>query len=232
MKNKISTSILILGISLIIILTGSLPAQVKFSGDISAVSTYVWRGIKANNGPALQGTASFTYSHLTVGLLCSSINYGDDKEVETDPYLEIALPNGNISTSIGATVYIFDFRTFDDYADYEYELFFTAGYGPVGLSGFYVPKQKSTEFDTLRSNYWLELSGESTYLGADISAAIGYGTYSSRWMPKGRTKDAVSLLLLTAGKPITQNFSVTWNYSIDLGSDFENIFYLGAYFSF
>ena len=97
MKNKISTLILILGTGLIIILAVSLPAQeVQFSGDISTVSTYVWRGIKANNGPALQGTALFTYSFFTLGLWCSSVNFGDDKEVETDLYAEIVLPTGNI----------------------------------------------------------------------------------------------------------------------------------------
>ncbi len=70
-------------------------------------------------------------------------------------------------------------------------------------------------------------------MGADLSAAITYGTYSSRWMAEGPTKDPVGLLLLTAGKPINEEFSVFWTYSLDVfGSGFENIFYLGGSYSF
>ncbi len=228
MKNrtKARTNILI-GLAILFL---ALPAfaQVEFAGDITAVSTYVWRGIKANNGPALQSTAAATCKAVSLGFWGSSIDFGDDLELETDVYAEIALPTGDIPTAIGATVFMFDFNSFNESADAEFELYGTLSYDAFGLAGYYVPKQNSTKPYQNRSNYWLELAGATSLVGADVSATLGYGTYSSRWMPEGGKKDAVALLLLTAGKSISDNISVYWTYSLDLGSGFENILYFGG----
>jgi uncharacterized protein (TIGR02001 family) len=232
MKKRTKTRMKIV-IGLTILLT-TLPvsAQVEFTGDLSIVSTYVWRGIKANNGPALQSTAAGSYGIFTLGFWGSSVNFGDDVEVETDLFAEVALPTGDLASSIGATVYMFDFNSFSDYADAELELYASLGYDAFGLGVYYVPKQNSTKPNPNRSNYWLELSGESTMAGIDLSAVLAYGTYSSRWLPDGPKKDAAALLLLTAGKSINDDFSVAWTYSLDLGTGFENIFYFGGTYGF
>ncbi len=203
-------------------------ARIEFSGDLTGVSTYVWRGIKANNGPALQSSAVLKYRSVSLGFWGSSIDFRDDLEVETDLYAEVALPTGDLATALGVTVYTLDFRTFNKTADAELELYGKAGYGPVKLAAYYVPEQNSTKPYQNSSNYWLELSGETNLAGADIFALLAFGTYSSRWMPDGDTKDTVALLVLTAGKTVTNQISVSWTYSLNLGSGFDNIFYFGG----
>jgi len=128
---------------------------------------------------------------------------------------------------------MFDFNKFNDNADFELELYGALGYKSLGLSFFYVPEQKSTEGDAYRSNYWIDTSVSTSSLKTvNLSAVVGFGTYSSRWMPAGPKKDAVDLLLLRVGKSVAENFAVDWYYSIDLGSGFENIYYLSAGYSF
>ena len=222
-------------VSIIIYLAcfGSSYSQVSFSGNLSGVSTYVWRGVKANNGPALQADASFSHGIFTLGAWASSVNFGDDVEVETDPYLSFTLPSGDLSTTLGATVYMFDFRTFNDFADAEYELFAQFAYRFIGLDAYFVPSQNSTKEDELRSLYWLELSAAASWMGAELSAAVAYGTYSSRWLPEGPGKDPAGLLVLTVAKPVSEEFSVFWSGSLDaFSSGFENIFYFGGSYSF
>jgi uncharacterized protein (TIGR02001 family) len=222
----------ILKILLLFILYGILPAQESFTGNLSLVSTYVWRGIKVNSGPALQGSAAGNFGILTVGFWGSSIDIDTDQEIETDLSADLALPTGDLSTTFGATVYMFDFRSFNATADAEVELHLLTKYGAFGLSAYYVPRQNSTKNDLNRSVYDLEFSGTLQLGHADLSALVGYGTYSSRWMPDGATKDPVALFLLTAGTSVTDAVSVSANYSIDLGSGFENIFYFGGSYSF
>jgi uncharacterized protein (TIGR02001 family) len=208
-------------------------SAVHFSGYLSGVSTYVWRGIKANNGPALQTDAAFSYKAITLGAWASSVNFGDDVEVETDLYADVALPTGDLSSSLGASVFMFDFRTFNQFADAEYELNAKFAYGIVGLNFYYIPSQNSTKEDLIRSLYWLEFSAGCNWMGADLSGKISYGTYSSRWIPEGPTKDPVSLLLLTVSKPVHEEISIFWTSSLDLfNSGFENMFYFGGTYSF
>ena len=177
------------------VISSSIMAEVDFSGDISAVSTYVWRGIKINSGPALQSTAEGSYEILTFGFWGSSISVGDNTEVETDLYASVALPTGDLSSSLGATVYMLDFRQFNSTADAELEIFANLGYSAFGLNIFYIPEQNSIKNDLNSSLYWTELSGTAPLLETDLSAQIGYGTYSSRWMPDGPTKDPVALMV-------------------------------------
>lgn len=228
MKHRTFLTGIIFMILILLGISSLATAQVTFNGDLSAVSTYVWRGIKANNGPALQSTAALSYGFVTLGFWGSSIDFGDDLEIESDVFIEVALPTGDLSTTLGATVYMFDFRTFNSYADAELEVYAGLGYGPISLGGYYVPKQNSTKGDPVRSNYWLEFSGETVLLGADVSATIAYGTYSSRWIPEEPKKDPVALLTLSAGKSLSETISVFWTYSLDLGSGFENIIYFGG----
>jgi len=229
MKKRLSKFILL--ISILVVLHTSLIAQVEFSGDISGVSTYVWRGVKRNSGAAIQSTAEGSYGIVTSGFWGSSIRVGDNTEVETDLYASVALPTGDLSTSLGAQVYMFDFRQFNSAADAELELFANLGYSVFGLNIYYVPEQNSTDIYQNKSNYWLELGGTGQVAGADLSAQIGYGTYSSRWV-SSPTEDPVSLLLLTAATSVTDDTSIFWSYSHNIEGGIENIFYFGGTYSF
>jgi hypothetical protein len=209
-------------------------AEVGFSGDMSAVTTYVWRGIKLNTGPALQGTAEGNFGILTFGFWGSSLNIINDQEteLETDFYASVALPTGDLSASLGAMVYMLDFSHFGPNADAELEFFTNLGYSALALNIFYIPNQNSIKDNENSSLYWLELAGTVNIIGADLSAQVGYGTYSSRWMSEGPTKDPVALLLLTAAKSVNDEISMFWSYSFDLEGGFENIFYFGGSYSF
>jgi uncharacterized protein (TIGR02001 family) len=201
-------------------------AQVQFSGDATMVTTYVWRGVKQYNGPALQGTAGFEAGLVSFGLWCSSVDFGGDTEVETDPYVELSFPTGSVSTSIGATMYSYDFfETFNADADYEFELFGTFGVGPVGLAAFYVPSQASTENNLNESDYWIEASLGANLRGADLGVLFGFGTYSSKWLAEPK-EDAVSHVVLSAGKTVNENVAVNWSYSISMDSDMDDQFWM------
>jgi uncharacterized protein (TIGR02001 family) len=216
--------------------TESFARDISFTGDITGVSTYVWRGVKQNNGTALQSTADFAYGALSVGLWMSSIDFGGDTETETDPYVSLSLPTGAMETSIGVTIYSYDlFSTFNSDADAEYELFANAGTGALSLSGYFVPDQSSTKSNLNDSQYWLELSINKTTAGADLSAKLGYGTYSSKFLtePNGNElKDPVTHLVLSAAKTVNKSLSVNWNYSIGFDDAMEDIFWLGCSFGF
>jgi len=206
-------------------------AKVSFAGDVTGVSTYMWRGVKQYSGPALQGTASFSAGPVLFGLWTSSMSAGDI-EVETDPYLEVALPTGSVTTALGVTVYSYDlFETFNADADYEYEVYGKVGYGPLCLAAFFVPGQSSTENTPNESDYWLELSGKTTIAGADLGLVFGYGTYTARYLATPK-KDAVSTLVFSAGKGLTDNTSIKWNYSLALDDDMDNCFWLTASYGF
>lgn len=222
---------IIVGLALLTLLSVSpLAAQVEFSGDATFVSTYVWRGVKQNNGPAMQGTAGFGYGAVSLGVWMSSIDFGTDNEVETDPFVEVSLPTGPLSSSIGATIYSYDaLQYFNDQADYEYEIFGKVGYGPLGVAVFFVPSQSSTDSTLNDSDYWVEVSGETAFMGADLSATFGYGTYSSKFLG---IKDAVSCLALTAGKSVSDDVAVSWTYSIGFDDTMEDMIWMGISYGF
>ncbi|MBN2412785.1 hypothetical protein JXQ31_13940 [candidate division KSB1 bacterium] len=225
-KNNVSIILLLL------ILINYAGAEVKFSGDVTGVTTYVYRGIKQYTGPAMQGTAGFSYGALSFGLWCSSVVYYDDTEVESDPYIELFLPTGSVATSVGVIISTLDlFESFNDDANYEYEVFAKAGSGAFGLAAFFVPSQSSTKNNINESDYWVEVSGETAFKGADLTLTLGYGTYSSKWLAEPK-KDAVSCVVLTAGKPISEVLSVSWNYSIGLDDAMENILWMSFTYGF
>ena len=232
MRTRISKIILII-LCLGIIHT-SLIAEVGFSGDLTAVTTYVWRGIKLNTGPALQGTAEGSYGIITLGFWGSSLNIIPDQEteLETDLYASVTLPTGDLETSLGATVYMLDFSHFNSTADAELELFASFAYNILGLNALYIPDQNSIKNNENSSLYWIELAVTIPILGADITAQASYGTYSSRWLPAGPKKDAVALGLLSVSKSVTDEISAFWTYSFDLDGGFENIFYFGGSYGF
>ena len=136
MKKMMTILIMILALTMTI-----QAAELGFSGDATLVSTYVWRGITQFNGAAMQGTAEFSYGALAVGYWISTMQGG--VAVETDPYVGVSLPTGPVETSIGATIYSYHFFARQEYT--VYEVFASAGYGPVRASFYYTPKQNEVD---------------------------------------------------------------------------------------
>ena len=209
------------------VLDGSFSHPLDFSGDVTMVSGYIWRGIRQSDGAEFQGTVIGACKSLSFGIWYSGVG----PSLETDPYVELALPTGALATSIGAAVYSYDFKTFNAGADYEYELYARLGFGAFGLAGFYIPSQGSTEKEPNDSPYWLEVSANKTFLDTEFGLTCGYGTYSSRWLSEPK-KEAVGNLVLTTSRIIMENISVSYNYSIGLDSDMDDILFVTAGVSF
>lgn len=196
------------------------------SGDVSVVSTYVWRGVRQFNGSAVQGTVGGAYGALAFGVWASNVNFGDDTLIETDPFVEIALPTGDLSSSLGLVYYAYDFTSYNDQADGEIELYGTLGYGPAGLGLFYVPSQGSTEEDVSDSFYWITTAVAFPVGDSELSVGYEFGTYSSRFLPEP-TEDAMGVFVLGWTKPITESVSASWNYVIPSTSQIDNSLWIG-----
>ena len=206
---------LVVMLALIFAIGGS-AAELSFSGDASLVSTYVWRGVTQFNGAAMQGTAEFGYGALAVGYWISTMS--GPAAVETDPYIGLTLPTGPIESSVGATVYSYDFFAKKGYT--VYEVFASAGFGPLGVSFYYTPTQDDPGVtDAL---YWLEVSATSSLMGADLSATMSFGNYSAV-----STNERASNLLLTASKSVSESIAVSWNWNVALSNGPGNAFFMG-----
>ena len=204
-----------------IFLNNAYSATVEFAGDATVVSTYVWRGVKQFDGAALQGNGEFTYGILAVGYWISSLNI-PDVPVETDPYIGITLPYKSVNASIGATLYSFDF--FSQGSSTVYEINTSLGIDFGSLSFHYTPEQDNVD----ESLYWLELSGSTSVKGADLSAQLGYGTYSNF---VNEDDKAVTTAIVSAGKTISE-FCVSWNWVIGLSDGMSNTFFFSIGHSF
>jgi len=195
----------------------------EFSGDVTMVSTYMWRGVKQFDGVAMQGTAAYTVGAFTAGLWTSSMAGGI--AVETDPYVEAAFSAGDVDLAVGGVIYSYDFFEMPGSV---YELYASAGLGAFSGAFYFTPSQENLD-DAV---YWVDLSAGTTVSGFDLSAGLGLGTYSD-WTYTDEAESVMSLLL-SAGKSLTDNLSVSWNYTYDLSDDDDlgNVFFMSASYGF
>ena len=228
--SRITIILFIVGLSTMTALTVS-AQELEFSGDVSVVSNYVWRGVSQSGQAELQGTVGAAYKALSFGVWYSSVSSDGGTSLESDPYIELSLPTGSLSSAIGAVVYTYDFKTYNDNADYEYELYGSLGYGVLGVSGYFVPSQSSTDSELNDSAYWLETSVTYPAIGVDWGVMYGVGTYSSRFLEVPK-EDAVSMLGLSASKSINESLSIGWNYSIGLDDDLDDILWVSLALGF
>ncbi len=222
-------SLIIRTFMMLTILTGLLFSQIASSVDFSGVTTYVWRGVKQFNGPALQGTATLSYKNFNAGLWVSSVNFGGSEEIETDPFVALSIPFGDLQINTGTTFYSYDlFESFNANADYEIELFGNISYKDLGIALYYVPSQTSTKDNLNRTDYWLEASFAHDLAGITLNMIYGYGTYSSKFLAQPK-KEAVSNLVLGVKKNLTENYALSWNFSKGFNG-MEKVFWMGIYF--
>ena len=231
-----SKTVLILSALLIIINSGFADSLAVF-GDMTLVSTYVWRGIKQYDGVAMQGTVEGAYKCVSAGVWFSTVNFGEGSPVmESDPYIVVNLPTGTMETSVGMNAYMYDFTRFGVDTSgkdilMEYELCASITYNMFGISAYFVPGQKNTEGEDPESKYWLELSGETSLGSFNWSATLGYGTYSSRWLSTPK-KDATGNLVISAAKNLSDDLSVNWNCSLGIDDDMDNYLWAGLGYGF
>jgi uncharacterized protein (TIGR02001 family) len=203
--------------------------SLKVSGDISLVSTYVWRGIRQFNGVAMQGSVNGSYAFLATGVWYSTVNFGDGSPVlETDPYIKASYAFGDLNTAFGADLYTYDFTRFDTIGtDFEYDIFVNLGYKNFGLNIFYTPEQERIKNNNPKSLYWFEASAITSRLGVDWTVLFAYGVYSSRFLSTPK-EEATGLVQLSVTKAVTANFSVTGNYSVGIDGDMKNHLWIKA----
>jgi uncharacterized protein (TIGR02001 family) len=219
--------IFLVSILVTIIHISDIRAEVSFNGNITGVSTYIWRGIRQNNSSALQATAALEASVFSGGLWVSNVDFGPDSPtLESDLFFEFHIPAGeSVSAILGTTIYTYDFfKTFNDDARQAIEIYFKSTYQPFGLSVYYVPAQASTKKNLLASLYWFEFSAAIDAFGANFSSQFSFGTYSSRYLPEPQTKP-VSLLVLSAAKPVYQSLTAGMMYSLGLSKGLSNLFW-------
>jgi hypothetical protein len=167
-----------------------------------------------------------------VGVWSSSVDFGGDIMIESDPYVEVALISGKTNAVVGSTIYTYDmFETFNANAKYEIEFYAKLGYGPVKFAGYLIPGQTSTEGQLTSTLFWTETSAGYTAGSVVLSAMLAYGTYSSRSLvvPK---KEATSFLAFTLAKNINPATSAFWSYQREIDKDMENHFYCGLSYNF
>ncbi len=223
MKNNVEKNCFISGIVILILFSTAfvMAGEFSVSGDFTLVSTYFWRGVRQFEGTALQGTVSGNWKCLSLGVWYSSVSFGDETVMETDPFVNFTFNKGAFSGGIGMTCYSYDFNTWNGYADYEIELAVHAGFSPFDIALYTVPKQASTKGDLERSNSWIELSSSVNLLELDWGVVFGYGTYSSRYLeiPK---KEAIGNLTFSVDKAVNDQLTVGWHYEIPFNTDLEN----------
>jgi uncharacterized protein (TIGR02001 family) len=232
MKTTLFIHKIVILLALIMILNTAHSREIEYSGDFTAVSTYVWRGVKQFDGLALQGSFGASYDAISIGLWYSSVNFGADTPFfETDPYVEVALPTGPVSSAFGATLYAYDFSKFNDDADIEYEIYGKAGYNIFEIAAFYVPSQASLENDVVDTAYWLRVSAAKTMGILDLNLMFESGTYSSRFLSTPK-KDPVNVLTMGISRTLAQIINIGWNYSLAASSGMENTLWLNLGMAF
>ncbi len=198
-------------------------ASLSFSGDVSLVSTYIWRGMKQFNGAAIQGSANLEYKFISGGIWYSSFSdiptlISANQYWEVDPYLTFSIPMGEASASIGANYYAYT----NSFGDGVVEALLGLEYKFLGITGFITPKQKNSDF-----LYWISLSAAHEFKALEVSGSIDVGDYSSP------DSDVVGFITLSISKSITDALSINWNGSFPyINFDQDVSYWMGISYGF
>jgi uncharacterized protein (TIGR02001 family) len=156
---KRTFTLLILGF--LAISTLSTKAQ-EWSTGVDLYSSYVWRGTKFGEGPAMQPSLEFSAGGFAIGAW-GSYCFSTEEGMEADLYASYGFDLGeNASLGITVTDYYFpeDSKWFD--GDYHFfEPMLSLGLGSLSLSGAYMTNAKDVYFEA-----GLELGKVSIFAGA------------------------------------------------------------------
>ncbi|KUJ72922.1 hypothetical protein AVO41_03855 [Thiomicrospira sp. WB1] len=104
-------------------------AQAEVTGNISATSNYMWRGLtQSDNQAAIQGGIDYANdSGFYLGTWSSTVTFGGTSTYELDGYLGFSGETSGVEYDLGYVYYAYPL---DDNAN------FSEVYGSIGMSGF------------------------------------------------------------------------------------------------
>jgi uncharacterized protein (TIGR02001 family) len=134
----------------------------SFSGGIALTSNYVFRGFtQSDEGAAVQANVDYTNGGFYAGAWASTIDFGDDAELELDLYTGFTTSAGGIDYDFGIVAYLYPGSDGDD--DYN---FFEA-YAKAG-------KEFENGFSLGGAFYITPENFGGTGLGTYTEASLGY----------------------------------------------------------
>lgn len=132
---------------------------IDFSTGGDVVSSYVWRGVKFGNGPAVQPYLEMNAGNFTLGTW-GSVNLTDREAAEADLYTSYAFDFG---LSLGVTDYYYPGTDYFDYSEtsgsHGFEI--NLGYEYAGLN--------------ISANYMLNEAPAAGTAGGDMYFQLDYG---------------------------------------------------------
>ena len=169
------------GLAAVALMAFATAANAEFSGSVSLVSDYMWRGItQTSSKPALQGGVDWAGdSGLYVGAWASNIDWGDccDESVEVDLYAGIA-GGDTVTWDVGYNYYWFpgaddagDFGEF--YGSLGYEdwvtgtVWYAHDFADSGLEAFYFEGNGSVPLPADFSLGWHLGYSDGQFWGSD-----------------------------------------------------------------
>jgi len=123
-----------------VLLASSAATAGDLTGNVGAVSEYVFRGVDQTGGTAIQGGADYSFDMgLYAGLWVSNSAAGGGNEA--DVYAGYGLKLGEFSLDFGAIYYGYTEDTEVSTTNTDYaEVFVGGGIGPVALKVFFAPE--------------------------------------------------------------------------------------------
>lgn len=165
------------------------PAALSLSGNVSLTSEYRWRGqTQTKTDPALQ--ANFLLSHTSgiyLASFVSSVDFGDDAQLELDPIIGYATPVklGTLepTADLGILRYTYVGNSHLNYNEYYFKIIFNSLFSPqdslipsISYTNNYGGQASSDSAGKDVSNWYFNLSyatpiAQSNYA---TNASIGY----------------------------------------------------------
>jgi len=162
------------------LMSGSALAGV--SGNVGAVSEYVFRGISQGSGAAIQGGVDYAAdSGFYVGLWGSNISWGPGS-AETDVYAGFS-GGDTVTYDLGVTYYYYpeEDETGTDPTAATIEAYFGLGFGPVTVKAFYSPTYFGATDASGDDITQLYVNGSASFPMSDslsLDAAVGVTSLS------------------------------------------------------
>ncbi|KPV41075.1 hypothetical protein AN478_03900 [Thiohalorhabdus denitrificans] len=224
------------------LLAGAATAQAEVTGNIGAVSQYIFRGGVEDSRTALQGGLDYGHdSGLYAGTWFSTLDYGAPNNNEVDLYAGYSGSAGDFGYDLGLLYFLYTGNGEGDSDANTPEAYVAGSYGPVGLSVNYALDDSTW---TNQGDVYVKLSFEQALPREFTFAAdAGYyfyesdGEFITGGTEDGAFRDAtVSLSHPLAATGADMSLNYTWGGSdrFDSSGDgyLDNHFWAGATWTF
>lgn len=203
---------------LISLTMGAISAQAEepalsVTGDIGAVSQYVFRGVTQTAGkPAVQGDLNLGYEGFTAFTWFSNAypspapQYAGRDTVEFDFGLDYSGSVGDVGYSVGGVWYTYMYDSSSNYAEVYAGVSYDAVVSP-SLTVYYTAGESSNKA-FLAGDIWVDAALSTSYAGFDFSGSLSYANWKKDAVnrPLGAVdafKSGVSLGTLGMSKDVT-----------------------------